>query len=111
MTIEGRWTLHYDWGCDGSYSQVGITFNNNGTFSTQNYTGKWVQRDGKILFQYDTSNKTTYGGNFAGNAMVGIMSTFAGLNGCWYAIRAGSTTMLAEERKPEFDSSGNKAKQ
>lgn len=111
MAINGEWTLHYGWGCSGSYAQVGITFNNNGTFSipSQNYTGKWVQNDGMILFQFDTL-KTTYGGNFAGNTMVGMMSTFAGLNGCWYAIKVG-TTMLAEERKPEFDPSGNKAKQ
>jgi hypothetical protein len=68
---------------------------------------------GNGLFQFDQwdSIKTTYGGNVAGNAMVGTMSTFAGLNGCWYAIRAGSTTMLAKERKPEYDASGNKAKQ
>ncbi|MGB7665365.1 MAG: hypothetical protein WBL67_21720 [Nitrososphaeraceae archaeon] len=44
----------------------------------------------------------------AGNVMVGMT---AGLNGCWYAIRVGSTTMLANERKPEFDTSGKKANQ
>jgi hypothetical protein len=110
VAIGGQWTLHYDWGCDGSYSQVGITFNNNGTFNIPNYIGKWVQNDGMILFQFDTV-KTTYGGNLAGNAMVGMMSTFGGTNGCWYAIRVGSTTMRAEERKPEFDASGNKARQ
>jgi hypothetical protein len=114
MSIVGEWTLHYDWGCSGNYAQAGITFNNDGTFSTSEASaGKWVQTDGMILFQFDQfdSIKTTYGGNLAGNAMVGMSSTFAGLNGCWYAIRVGSTTMLAKERKPEFDSSGNKAKQ
>lgn len=109
MAIEGQWTLHYGWGCTGNYGQAGITFNNNGTFSipSQNYTGKWTQQDGMILFQFDTS-KTTYGGNFAGNAMVGLMSTFTGLNGCWYAIRMGST--IAEEGKAEYTASGDKAK-
>lgn len=111
MTIVGQWTLHYDWGCDGSYTQAGITFNNNGTFTSESYTGTWLQRDGMILFQYPSPSKTTYGGNFAGNAMVGMMSTFAGLNGCWYAIRVGSTIAKAEERKSEFDASGNKTKQ
>src|SRR5215469_14572750 len=103
MGIEGQWTVHYDWGCGGSYVQVGTTFNNNGTFSTpsQNLTGEWVQNNGMVLFRFDT-----YGGNLAGNAMVGTMSTFEGLNGCWYAIRVGSTTVPAEERKPEFDASG-----
>ncbi|MGB9939042.1 hypothetical protein [Methanosarcina sp.] len=111
MAVVGQWTFHYDWGCSGSYVQVGITFNNNGTFNipSQGLAGKWVQSDGMILWQFDTS-KTSYGGNFAGNAMAGLMSTFAGLDGCWYAIKAGSTTMLAEERKAEFDASGDKAK-
>ena len=76
-------------------------------------TGKWVQSDGMILFQFDQwdSIKTTYGGNSAGNAIVGTMSTFAGSSGCWYAIKVGSTAMLAKERKPEFDASGKKARQ
>jgi len=64
-----------------------------------------------ILFQYDGVPATTYGGNFVGNAIVGMMSTFKGLNGCWYAITVGSTIMPAEEAKPEFDTSGNKTKQ
>ena len=84
MSIVGDWTLYYDWGCGGSYTAAGITFNNDGTFSTSedevSETGKWVQNDGMVLFQFD-SFKTTYGGNLAGNVMVGIMSTFAGLNG------------------------------
>jgi hypothetical protein len=86
--INGQWTLHYSWGCSGSYTQVGITFNTNGAFSipSQNLAGKWVQNDGMILFQFDTS-KTTYGGNVAGNAMVGMQSTFTGSNGCWYATK------------------------
>ena len=72
---------------------------------------KWIQNDGMILFQYDTANKTTYGGNFTGNVMVGRMSTFAGLNGCWYAIKDGGTIMRDKEHKLEFDSSGTKARQ
>jgi hypothetical protein len=109
MVIGGQWTLHYDWGCSGIYVQVGITADNDGKFNipTQKLTGKWVQNDGMILFQFD-NNKVTYGGNFAGNAIVGMMSTFEGLNGCWYAIREGSTIAKAGECKPEFDASGYK---
>jgi hypothetical protein len=61
-----------------------------------------------ILWQYDTI-KTTYGGNFVGNIMVGMMSAFEGGNddGCWYAIKR--VTPL-EKRKVEFGSSGKKAK-
>jgi hypothetical protein len=110
MAIDGQWTLHYSWGCNGSYIQTGMTLNNNGTFSTSGLTGKWLQNAGMILFQFD-SVKTTYGGNFNGNAMVGMMSTFGGLNGCWYAIRVGSTVTDAEVSKPEFDAAGSKTKQ
>ena len=68
-----------------------------------------MENDGKILWQFDGS-KTTYVGNISGNAMIGAMSTFAGLNGCWYAIKVGSTIMRAEDLKPEFDVAGNKGK-
>jgi hypothetical protein len=105
MPVVGEWTLHYDWGCSGNYNQAGITFNNDGTFSSDS-AGKWVQTDGTILFRFD--NSTAYGGNVVGNAMVGTMLSFDGSNGCWYAIKVGSTTMSAKERKPEFDASGNK---
>ncbi|BAW29962.1 hypothetical protein SAMN02910340_01764 [Methanosarcina thermophila] len=110
MAISGQWNLHYSWGCSGSYIQVGITFNSNGTFSipSQNLAGRWTQNDGMILWQFN--NNASYGGNLAGNAMVGIMSTFAGLNGCWYAIKAGSTVMPAEEEKVEFDAAGEEVK-
>jgi hypothetical protein len=108
--VGEKWVLHYDWNCDGSYSQVDITFNANGTFSLPpSSTGKWVQVEGMILWQFDNL-KTTYGGNVAGSAMTGLMSTFGGLKGCWYAIKAGATTMTAKERKPELDVAGNKAK-
>jgi hypothetical protein len=112
MAVVGQWNLHYDWGCSGSYIQVGLTLNNDGTFNipSQNLAGKWVQSDGKILWQFNTS-KATYGGNSSGNAMAGIMSTFTGSNGCWYAIKAGSTIKMAEEVKAEFDASGEKPKQ
>lgn len=92
--------------------QVAITFNNNGTFSVpaQSITGKWVQNDGTVLFQIDNT-KVTYGGNVVGKVIVGMMSTFEGSNGCWYAIREGTTVVKVEERKPELDLSGNKANQ
>jgi hypothetical protein len=109
MVVSGKWTLHFDWNCDGSYSQVDMTFNSNGTFSLAPYTGKWVQVEGMILWQFDNSN-TSYGGNNAGSAIKGLMSTFGGLNGCWYGIKAGATTLLMAERKPMFDVAGTKAK-
>ena len=70
---------------------------------------KWMQVNGMILWQYD-GLKTTYGGYIVENAMIGSMSSFTGENGCWYVLNTGCTTMLAEECKAEFGSSGNKAK-
>ena len=79
-------------------------------FQQRDTRGSGHKKDGMILFQFDTS-KVTYGGNLAGNVMVGIMNSFEEFgDGCWYAIRVGITTMLAEESKPEFDASGNKSK-
>ena len=63
-----------------------------------------------ILWEFDQSPKTVYGGNIAGSAMTGLMSTFTGSKGCWYAIKSGATTMLVMERMPELDVLGNKAK-
>ena len=113
VAIVGQWTLYYDWGCDGTYGKAGITFNNDGTFTvtedSETNVGKWAQNDGMILWQYDTI-KTTYGGNFVKNVMVGMMSAFEGGNddGCWYAIKR---VAPVEKRKTEFDSTGKKAKQ
>jgi hypothetical protein len=106
MSVVGQWTLFYGWGCSGSYSQAAMTINANGTFAIGSLTGKWVQVEGMVTWQFD--NKATYGGNVVGGAMVGLMSTFTGLNGCWYAIKA--RAMAAKEEKPEYDAAGNKAK-
>jgi hypothetical protein len=110
MSAVGNWTLHFSWGCTGSYSQSPITFNANGTFALAPYTGKWVQNEGKIIFKFDQAPNSVYGGDEVSNAMLGISSTFAGLNGCWYAIRTGSTSAPMAEAKPEFDAAGQKPK-
>ena len=110
MSVVGNWTLHYSWRCTGEYGNTPITFNANGTFASAPYTGKWVQNDGKIIFKIDQAPNSVYGGDEVGSAMLGISSTFAGLNGCWYAIQTGSTSKPMHEAKPEFDAAGNKPK-
>ena len=109
MSAVGSWTLHFSWGCTGTYSQSPITFNANGTFALAPYTGKWVENAGKIIFKFDQA-PGVYGGDEVSNAMAGISSTFAGSNGCWYAIRVGSTSLPVHEGKPEYDAAGNKPK-
>jgi serine protease AprX len=108
--LATEWTWFYDWGCDGSYNQAVLTLNDDSTFAdSQGHTGKWVRVEGMIILQFDTV-KTTYAGNVAGSAMVGLMSTFGGLNGCWYAIKQTSTLVLATEIKAELDVTGKKIK-
>ena len=111
MSVPGTWTLNFDWACSGTYSHTPITFNANGTFTTgDGGSGKWNSHDGQILFQYENSLHTTYGGAVVDNAMVGISSTFSGLNGCWYAVKTTATSKSAAEHKPKHDSSGGPAK-
>ena len=115
MNIPGSWTLYYDWGCDGGVGNSKITFNANGTFASSPYTGKWVQFDGNVLWRFDQAPSAVYGGNGVGTALTGASSTFAGLNGCWYAIKSGSPGSLAESAEVQaatgkMDVAGNKPK-
>ena len=105
ISVPGNWTLHYDWACVGKYGTAAMTFNAGGTFSSPPYVGHWSQHDGQIVWRFDTGFETTYEGSAIDNAMVGISTTFAGTNGCWYALRVGTGGV---ETKGEFDASGNK---
>jgi hypothetical protein len=97
MAIPGSWTLFYSWGCGTSYGSTAWTFNANGTWSGGGYTGKWVQIEGMLLFNFD-AGATTYGANVAGNIVAGTMTTFAGLTGCWYAKKSGVTPLTAAKQ-------------
>ncbi len=86
----GTGTLFFDWGCDGSYSSVSITFNADGTFSTgSGSTGIWVNIAGFITFTYAAPSETTYSAVVASRASAGVNTTFAGLNGCHHIVGAG----------------------
>lgn len=105
----GEWTLHFDWNCTGNYAQVEMMLNGDGTLTlSPSATGHWVENDGKIMWNFDTG-PAVYSGDIIGAAMIGIISTFHGLNGCWYALRGGSTTASFQARRPEYDVAGNKA--
>lgn len=94
MALSGNWVLHYSWGCTGSYGQVTITFNSDGTFSGGT-SGVWRQREGTILLSF-TSGPAKYGGTVNGNVGSGAMSTFTGSDGCWYLTRQGITGVVSE---------------
>jgi len=88
-SMEGLWTLHYDWGCVGSSSRVTIQFFGDGTFLTsENNTGTWSQDGCNVDWVY--SNNTHYWGVMESNglSMSGDMhSNWAG-DGCWTANRS-----------------------
>ena len=111
MSVSGNWTLHYSWGCGSNYSQSTITFNSNGTFGGT-LAGKWIQQDGTLLLSFDTG-PAKYGGTVDGNVGSGAMSTFAGLNGCWYLTKQGTVGILAEAavaaHKQSHDAAGAKS--
>lgn len=116
MSIVGRWTIFYSWGCGGSYSQTTITFNNDGTFSTgDGLSGQWASLGGNVQWLFDLT-PVVYSGNVSGGAMNGMMSVGFPLNfqGCWYATMPHIPAAFATEKRvgqPEqLDSAGGKKK-
>jgi hypothetical protein len=112
MAVSGNWILHFSWGCTQGYAQANITFNPNGTFSGT-HPGKWIQQDGTLLWSYDTG-PAKYGGTVDGSVGSGAMSTFSGLNGCWYLTQQGTVGILeaaeeavAPEARQSHDAAGN----
>jgi hypothetical protein len=108
MSGSGEWMLFYDWGCSGSYGNSPITFSSDGTLSLPPYTGEWYESDGKIMWRFDVTQNTTYSGDQVGYVMTGISSTFAGLNGCWYALPLATQEKRAAVSVQEVDVAGNK---
>jgi len=111
MSVSGPWILHFSWGCSNVYLQSQIDFNAGGTFGGQ-FTGKWVQQDGTLLLSYD-GGPAKYGGTVDGNVGSGAMSTFGGLNGCWYLSRQGTAGVPVGDaaetagQRPTHDAAGN----
>lgn len=90
--------MFYDWNCDGSYSKTSMTVNAGDTWiNGEGYSGQWVQVAGMFMFNF-SNGKTAYAGNLASKSVTGIMSTFGGLNGCFYMLQKGVPTTFALER-------------
>ncbi|WP_420208948.1 hypothetical protein [Candidatus Electronema sp. JC] len=106
MAVTGKWTLFYDWHCDGSYSSVTMDIKADGTWSDGHYNGLWVQVTGMFMFTFNNS-ETTYSGNLASKSITGIMTTFSGLQGCFYMLREGVPVSFAVRQISEkADSAG-----
>src|SRR5262249_55129273 len=59
-----------------------------GTFSG-GASGKWQQQDGTLLLAFD-AGPAKYAGTVDGNIGSGAMSTYTGLDGCWYLSKQGT---------------------
>jgi C1A family cysteine protease len=104
-----KWTLFYDWGCDGTYGKTTMTVNADGTWSNgEGYKGLWIQEAGMFMFTFNNSD-VTYAGNLGSKSITGISTTFSGSNGCFYMLQEGVPTSFAEERATGMaDSKGKK---
>ena len=125
MTAVGLWTLHFDWGPKGNYSWTPVYFNFDGTFAylAGANEGTWAQVDDMIIWRFkrlpEKEDNTVYSGSVSRNFMSGIMFSFQGEKGHWYAVKKGTKVftltekvklpyMIEKERKPKLDSEGKK---
>ena len=93
-SIDGKWTLLYDFSCSGKPSSSTITFNNDGTFSAGgSLTGNWSFAGDSIIFKF--TNGTTYAGIEFSSTMKGRNTTYnnlGSLRGCWTANKTSGTS-------------------
>ena len=113
MSVSGQFSLHYSWGCSGTYATSTVTFNANGTFATgDGFSGKWSQTNGNILWRYN-GDSAIYAGVVNGGAIVGNMANFAASNhGCFYCSKptASLAAGAAAGAEQDHDSAGEKKK-
>ena len=89
--LVGRWTLTFDWDCDGSPGEDEVIFNSDGSFGDdENFNkGEWSAEDGSIRWEHEEDPNALYRGSLSGLYMSGTMSTIDGSTGCWTARKAG----------------------
>lgn len=90
LNIVGQWILYYDWNCDGDPGATVMTFNADGTWSSdEGYTGIWVKGRHMLMFTFDSDidgYRTTYSGDIFSQEIKGIQTTFqyaGSLQGCF----------------------------
>jgi hypothetical protein len=103
LTAVGLWTLHFDWGPKGNYIWTPLYFNFDGTFAylAGDNEGTWTEVDDKIIWRFkrqtNTENNSIYSGCVARKFMSGIMFSFEGEKGHWYAIKKGTKVFALKE--------------
>ncbi len=96
MNPVGLWILHFDWGPSGNYHWTHLYFNFDGTFAylAGANEGTWTQVDDNIIWRFKrlsgSENNTVYSGNCTRNFMSGLMLSFQGEKGHWFAIKKGT---------------------
>jgi hypothetical protein len=125
LNAVGLWTLHFDWGPKGNYNWSSIYFNFDGTFGflAGAKDGTWTQVDDLIMWRFkrqpEMENNTVYSGNATRNFMSGLMFSFDGTKGHWYAVKKGTKVFGIQEKtklpyieekesKPKLDPVGRK---
>lgn len=105
MSVSGLFSLHFSFGCTGSYANSTVTFNADGTFKTgDGHKGKWSQTNGNIIWRYD-GDSAIYAGVVNGGAIVGNMINFSiKAAGCFYCNS--STIKALTGAEMVHDSSG-----
>ena len=106
MAIPGKWQLNYDWDCDGTYSTVFLTFNADGTWTSGEFGGRWVELNGQLTFNHNHAPAVYFGSVF-GSVASGVMTTFGSGDGCWYMIQQAP---IAARGKADRDMAGNPGK-
>jgi hypothetical protein len=99
MNPVGLWALHFDWGPKGNYSWTPLYFNFDGTFAylAGANEGTWAQVDDSIIWRF--KNNSVYSGTCTRNFMSGLMLSFEGEKGHWYAIKKGTKVFAQKENE------------
>jgi hypothetical protein len=95
-TVNGLYTVYFSWRCTSRYSTAPVTFYPNGTFTSPgpDEDGTWAQVNGSLFFEFNAPSRTVYSGTVDGNGGSGASSTFAGMDGCWYMTKNGTTSTV-----------------
>ena len=85
--VVGKWSINFDWDCDGNASSSTWSIRNDGTFESGSSSGTWTQVANEITLTFP--NGTTYIGtiDLAGDFLEGTMIGYTGSDGCWDAER------------------------
>lgn len=105
MNISGQYNIYFSWGCNTTFNSLTITFNADGTFSTDDGgSGKWSQTNAYIIWRYE-GDSAIYAGTVSGGMMNGSMVNFKlNMAGCFYGNL--STNQVLTTAAVNHDSSG-----